>query len=59
MIGADLHNEPHGRATWGDGIPSTDWRFAATKCGNEILKVNSNWLIVVQGIQSYQDSNYW
>jgi endoglucanase len=26
VIGTDLHNEPHGRATWGDGNTSTDWR---------------------------------
>ncbi|MFM7111989.1 MAG: cellulose binding domain-containing protein, partial [Planctomycetota bacterium] len=29
VIGADLHNEPHGPATWGDGNPATDWRMAA------------------------------
>ncbi len=27
VIGADLHNEPHGNATWGDGNPATDWRW--------------------------------
>jgi hypothetical protein len=26
VIGADLDNEPHGAATWGDGNPQTDWR---------------------------------
>ncbi|HZC79872.1 MAG TPA: cellulase family glycosylhydrolase, partial [Ktedonobacterales bacterium] len=29
VIGADLHNEPHGQATWGDGNMTTDWRLAA------------------------------
>ena len=29
VIGADLDNEPHGAATWGDGNPQTDWRAAA------------------------------
>jgi endoglucanase len=29
VIGADLHNEPHGSATWGDGNPQTDWKLAA------------------------------
>lgn len=50
VIAADLHNEPHGRATWGSGQPFTDWRLAATKAGEAILAVNPNWLIVVEGI---------
>src|SRR4051794_40117983 len=25
VVGADLHNEPHGGATWGDGNAKTDW----------------------------------
>ena len=33
VIGADLHNEPHGPATWGDGNPATDWRLAARARG--------------------------
>ena len=52
VIGADLHNEPHGCSTWGDGNVKTDWRLAAERCGNAILAVNPNWLIVVEGIQS-------
>src|SRR4029079_12715287 len=39
VIGADLHNEPHGPATWGDG-GSNDWRLAAERAGNAILAVN-------------------
>jgi endoglucanase len=50
VIGADLHNEPHGDATWGTGQPLTDWRLAAQKSGNAILKINPNWLIIVEGI---------
>ena len=49
VIGADLKNEPHGPATWGDGGP-TDWRRAAERAGNAILRVNPNWLIVVEGV---------
>src|SRR5689334_12825998 len=37
VVGADLHNEPHGTATWGDGVSSTDWRLAAQNAGNAIL----------------------
>jgi endoglucanase len=59
VIGADLHNEPHGQATWGDGNKETDWRLAAERAGNEVLKVNPNWLIFVEGIESYQNNGYW
>ena len=50
VIGADLHNEPHGPATWGDG-GANDWRLAAERAGNAILAVNPNWLIIVEGIE--------
>jgi endoglucanase len=40
VVGADLHNEPHGvsgdpsqTATWGDGSMTTDWRLAAERAG--------------------------
>jgi endoglucanase len=51
VIGADLKNEPHGRATWGTGKIATDWRLAAERAGNKILSVNPNWLILVEGIE--------
>jgi endoglucanase len=59
VIGADLHNEPHGPATWGTGDPKTDWRLAAERAGNAILAVNPDWLIIVQGIEQYQNDWYW
>jgi endoglucanase len=59
VIGADLHNEPRGPATWGDGNPLTDWRLAAARAGNAILAVNPDWLIVVQGIEHLGDDWYW
>lgn len=59
IIGADLHNEPHGPATWGDGNPATDWRLAAQRGGNAILAVNSDWLIIVEGIETYHGDTYW
>jgi len=59
VIGADLHNEPHGIATWGDGNPATDWRMAAEAAGNAILAVNPNWLIIVEGIQTYDGQSDW
>jgi endoglucanase len=59
VIGADLHNEPHGEATWGDGNQRTDWRLAAERAGNAVLKANPNWLIVVEGVETVGDEPYW
>lgn len=63
VIGADLKNEPHGRASWGTGNQETDWRLAAERAGNAILSVNSNWLIVVEGVEknvpNQKLSNHW
>lgn len=59
VIGADLHNEPHASASWGTGNTTTDWRAAAERAGNAILKINPNWLIIVEGIEFYQNQNYW
>src|SRR5437870_1150925 len=59
VIGADLANEPHGPATWGDGNPSTDWRIAAEQAGNAVLAANPDWLIIVEGIDQYQNDSYW
>jgi len=52
VIGADLKNEPHGRASWGTNNPLTDWRLAAERAGNDILAINPNWLIVVEGVEN-------
>jgi endoglucanase len=59
VIGADLHNEPHSPATWGDGNASTDWRLAASKAGNAVLAANPNWLIFVEGIDCVSGDCYW
>ncbi|MPY49885.1 glycoside hydrolase family 5 protein [Streptomyces sp. K1PN6] len=59
VIGADLHNEPRGQATWGDGNPKTDWKMAAEKAGNTIHSVNPNWLIFVEGNDKYKDETTW
>ncbi len=52
IIGADLKNEPHGKASWGTNDRATDWRLAAERAGNAILAVNPNWLIVVEGVEN-------
>ena len=59
VIGADLHNEPHGAACWGCGDVALDWRLAAERAGNAILAVNPNWLIVVEGVESHGGQNTW
>ncbi|NMF64457.1 cellulase family glycosylhydrolase [Brasilonema octagenarum] len=51
VIGGDLKNEPHGKASWGTDDLATDWRLAAERAGNAILEVNPNWLIVVEGVE--------
>lgn len=59
VIGADLHNEPHDNACWGCGDAATDWKEAATRAGNAILSANPNWLIIVEGVQAYNNQYYW
>ncbi len=58
VIGADLHNEPHGSASWGTG-GADDWRLAAERAGNAILSVNSKWLIIVEGVEQGTWGWYW
>ena len=59
VIGADLHNEPAGDATWGTGELRTDWRLAAERAGNAIQEVNPDWLIIVEGIEKFEKDWYW
>ena len=57
VIGADLLNEPF-MATWGDGS-ATDWAAAAERIGNAVLKIAPHWLIVVEGVATYEGEPYW
>ncbi len=60
VIGADLRNEPHGAASWGDGNPATDWRAAAGRVGSDVLRVNPHLLVIVEGVQFYgAAAGYW
>lgn len=59
VVGADLDNEPHGSATWGAGVATTDWNSAAERCGNAILAANPDWLIVVEGVEKVSSDGYW
>jgi len=58
VIGIDLHNEPHGPATWGDGS-ANDWRLAAERAGNAVLAKNPNLLIIVEGVEFGPSGNNW
>ena len=51
VVGYDLKNEPHGRATWGTGGPN-DWRLAAERAGRAVLAKDADALILVEGIES-------
>src|SRR5258708_25895035 len=59
VMGAALHNEPDGEPPWGSGVQASDWRLAAEPAGNAILSVNPSWLIVVEGLEAYQNQYYW
>ncbi|WP_288075936.1 glycoside hydrolase family 5 protein [Pseudomonas sp.] len=52
VIGADLYNEPH-QLTW------NDWAGMAERCGNAIHLIAPDWLIVVEGVGSYNGRSYW
>lgn len=61
VIGNDLRNEIRGDeknslyATWGTGNLETDWKLAATNCGNEILKRTPDHLIIIEGLSYAND----
>ena len=64
VVAMDLNNEPHGKeagkgATWGNSNPLTDWNKAAERCGNAILAINPNVLIMVEGVEATSEGNYW
>ena len=58
VIGADLHNEPHGSANWGAG-GANDWRLAAERAGNAVLAANPNWLIITEGVEVASSGWTW
>lgn len=58
VIGADLHNEPHGRACWGCADTTRNWAAAATRAGNAIQTVNPKWLIIVEGVEAQGNGSY-
>jgi aryl-phospho-beta-D-glucosidase BglC (GH1 family) len=59
VVAADLRNEPHGPATWGDGNQATDWHAAAERAGDAVLKANPHLLIMVEGVELYAGGGGW
>lgn len=64
VIAADLKNEPHGVpaeedfAKWDNSEDSNNWKQAAEEIAEEILAVNPELLIVVEGVESYPMDGY-
>ena len=54
VVGYELRNELRNGATWG-GPPETDWKAAAARAADAILAVDSEGLIVVNGINYAAD----
>jgi aryl-phospho-beta-D-glucosidase BglC (GH1 family) len=52
VIGADLRNEVRG--VWGT-MTWSRWATAAEKCGNRLLNMHSDWLVIVGGTESGND----
>ncbi|KAG8421201.1 hypothetical protein J3458_003098 [Metarhizium acridum] len=52
VIGVDLRNEVRG--LWGT-MPWHKWAEAAERCGNRLLAMNPDWLVVVEGTESAND----
>ncbi len=59
VVGFDLHNEPHGQATWGSGNLTNDWRLAAERAGNAVQSINPELLLIVEGIENVNNQYYW
>ena len=59
IIGYDLKNEPHGKASemphaiWNDSDSPNNWKKVAEKAGNAALDANPHALIIIEGIQIY------
>ena len=59
IIGYDLKNEPHGKASetphaiWNDSDSPDNWKKVAERAGNAVLDANPHALIIIEGIQIY------
>lgn len=61
VIANDLRNEIRDDYTndlyeaWGTNDPATDWKLAATNCGNAVLEVAPHQLIIIEGLNYAND----
>jgi endoglucanase len=57
LFAVDLLNEPHGKATWGTGDESTDWKLFVERALPEFKEryPDSRWLYFVEGINWGKD----
>merc|ERR1712048_386939 len=46
----ELHDNPQGQVTWGDGNLESDWAAAAQRAGNAVLDENKDVLIVISAM---------
>jgi aryl-phospho-beta-D-glucosidase BglC (GH1 family) len=64
VIAMDLKNEPHGKfsgpniAKWDDSEDPNNWKRAAEIIAEEVLAINPNLLIVVEGVEAYPMDGY-
>lgn len=59
VIGADLHNEPHGPACWNCDNSDYNWKSAAERAANAIHEVHPGWLVFVAGVQAHNYETTW
>jgi endoglucanase len=69
IIGFDLKNEPHTNtgtmkmlsesAIWDDSSRANNWKRVAQETALDILKVNPNLLIFVEGVEMYPKDGLW
>ena len=60
VIAIDLKNEPHGGAKWDNSSDQNNWKRAAQRAGNAVLNINPNLLIVIEGIEVYNNNySFW
>ena len=52
VIGADLHNEPH-------SLDWPTWAGYAEQCADSIHLIAPNWLMIVEGVESFAGDSYW
>ena len=59
MIAYDIQNEPHGihsqspRAKWDGSTDEDNWKYACESASKRILAINSNVLVMCEGIEIY------